>query len=202
VRDEFWALRQSVHENSAVKGSASWAEFVRCFKEEHAVAEVAFTPGILGTTLNHEWDCTDVEIEAGGAQWTDLTLKREESTHQLPGPLKKRLFPVVQVTAATLREGQRREVIVVQILARPGDDEKVAEGVVRAAYSSVEVVRETAEGKVEWIMGTASDAGGILPMWMQKTAVPGQIAKDVDMFMKWVGEERKKENSEILKGLT
>ncbi|POR36430.1 Uncharacterized protein TPAR_03377, partial [Tolypocladium paradoxum] len=41
-------------------------------------------------------------------------------------------------------------------------------------------------------MGTASDARGVLPAWVQRMAVPGQIAKDVDMFLGWIAEERKK----------
>lgn len=40
-------------------------------------------------------------------------------------------------------------------------------------------------------MGTASDAKGVLPMPIQKSALPGAIAKDVGLFMKWMSEKRK-----------
>ncbi|KAH7022857.1 hypothetical protein EDB80DRAFT_695844 [Ilyonectria destructans] len=205
IKPETWALRQSVHDNATTGGTASWAEFVRCFKERHAEAEVAFTPNIASTERRREWDCAgvEVEIEVGGAAWVDWTLRSEESVHQLPAPLHRRVFPVVQATAAVRG---RREFLVVQIAAQAGDDQAEAgaaghQNTVRAAYTSVEVVRETADGKIEWIMGTASNAGGVLPAWMQRMAVPGQIAKDVDMFTQWVATEREKKDSEILKGL-
>ncbi|KAK7427730.1 hypothetical protein QQZ08_005836 [Neonectria magnoliae] len=201
ISAETWALRQSVHEDAATTGTASWAEFMRCFKERHAEAEVAFTPNILSTAVHCEWDCTgvEVEVETGGPTWVDWTLRSEESMHQLPGPLQKRVFPVIQATAAMRG---RREFVVVQIAAQPEDDgaETGHEGTVRAAYTSVERVRETAYGKLEWTMGTASSAGGVLPAWMQRIAVPGQIAKDVDMFLHWVSTEREKKDSEILGG--
>lgn len=70
-------------------------------------------------------------------------------------------------------------------------------GVVAGAYVSVERVRRLPRqgednGKIEWIMATASDAKGILPMFLQTKAVPGQIAKDVGMFLGWVDKERGK----------
>ncbi|KPM38921.1 hypothetical protein AK830_g7625 [Neonectria ditissima] len=201
VSAETWALRQSIHEDAATAGTASWAEFVRCFKERHAEAEVAFTPNILSTAVRREWDCSGVEVEAeaGGSTWVDWTLRSEESMHQLPAPLNKRVFPVIQATAAMRG---RREFLVVQIAAQPEEDKAGTGhgGTVRAAYTSVETARETADGKLEWTMGTASNAGGVLPAWMQRMAVPGQIAKDVDMFLHWVSTEREKKGSEILGG--
>ncbi|EQK98773.1 hypothetical protein OCS_05509 [Ophiocordyceps sinensis CO18] len=47
-------------------------------------------------------------------------------------------------------------------------------------------------GGVEWTMATASDAGGVVPAWVQRLAVPAQIAKDVDMFLGWIADERDK----------
>ncbi|KAH7171092.1 hypothetical protein EDB81DRAFT_865048 [Dactylonectria macrodidyma] len=187
IRSETWALRQSVHDDAATRGTACWTEFVRCFKERHAEAEVIFTPNIISTTRRQEWDCAGVEVEAeaGGATWVDWTLCSEESLHELPKPLRRRVFPVVQATA-TLRG--RREFLVVQIAAQAADEDTksgtAGDGeALRASYTSVELVRDTANGKIEWIMGTASNAGGALPAWIQKMSVPGQIAKDVDMFL-------------------
>ncbi len=39
---------------------------------------------------------------------------------------------------------------------------------------------------VEWVMATASDAKGWLPMWVQKLGVPGAVVKDVGLFIRWV----------------
>ncbi|KAF7545540.1 hypothetical protein G7Z17_g9091 [Cylindrodendrum hubeiense] len=205
VNPETWSLRQSVHDNAARSGTASWNEFTRCFKEQHAEAEVAFTPNIAGMERHHEWDCAgvEVELEAGDVVWVDWTLRSEESVHHLPKPLQRRVFPVVQATASVRG---RREFLVVQIAAQAEGDKARAAATgsgdtVRAAYTSVEVVRETADGKIEWTMGTASNAGGVLPAWMQRMAVPGQISKDVNVFMHWIATERQKKDSEILRGL-
>ena len=39
-------------------------------------------------------------------------------------------------------------------------------------------------------MATASEAGGLLPSWVQARAVPGQIAKDVPLFLAWADRQR------------
>ena len=65
-------------------------------------------------------------------------------------------------------------------------------GVVLGRYASVERVRKLPgwDGEIEWIMATASDARGVLPHWVQALAVPGQIAKDVPLFLAWMARER------------
>ena len=44
-----------------------------------------------------------------------------------------------------------------------------------------------------WIMCTASDAKGVLPVWLQKPALPSAIAKDVPLFMEWQAKKRKED---------
>jgi hypothetical protein len=62
---------------------------------------------------------------------------------------------------------------------------------VMAAYTSIERIRILpTNGDVEWIMATASDAGGVLPQWMQNLAVPSAVAKDVEMFLSWIATQR------------
>lgn len=67
-----------------------------------------------------------------------------------------------------------------------------------ASYASVERIRKLDDGQIEWIMATASDARGVLPMWVQTGAVPGQIAQDVPHFLAWVakGREERRKGSE------
>ena len=87
--------------------------------------------------------------------------------------------------------------------------------VVMGKYVSVERVRpvEAGDGEVaggqggsgggggvggkryKWDMATASDAGGFLPMSVQKMGVPGAVVNDVGFFMKWRTEERRKAGS-------
>ena len=61
---------------------------------------------------------------------------------------------------------------------------------VRGRYVSVERARRDVAGQIEWVMGTASDAGGWLPMWVQRLGVPGAVIKDVGLFVGWVGGRR------------
>lgn len=49
--------------------------------------------------------------------------------------------------------------------------------------------REVRDGdgrNIEWIMATASDTKGNLPMFLQKPNLPGAVAKDVGFFMEWI----------------
>ncbi|KAG8421373.1 hypothetical protein J3458_003258 [Metarhizium acridum] len=186
LHPEVWALRRSIHQNTAATGTANWREWVRCFKDNHAKAEKDFTPTVLSTCLMKKWKCKDIKIQLAGRTWVDWTMKWEESVHKLPFPLSKRVFPVLQVTAMT---DNKQEFMVVQIAVKDYDATPRNGGAVLGAYTSVERFRQT-DGGVEWIMGTVSDARGFLPRWIQKRAVPAQIAKDVDMFLVWIAEER------------
>lgn len=47
-----------------------------------------------------------------------------------------------------------------------------------------------AETETEWLMATASDAGGILPGWAQKLGTPGAVVKDVGLFVTWAEGRR------------
>ncbi|KAK5952752.1 hypothetical protein OHC33_006345 [Knufia fluminis] len=40
--------------------------------------------------------------------------------------------------------------------------------------------------EIEWIMATASHAGGNVPVALQRMGIPGGIAKDVGLFLKWI----------------
>ncbi|PHH60047.1 hypothetical protein CDD81_2176 [Ophiocordyceps australis] len=185
-RQETWAARRSVHNEAAAAGTASWEEWLWCFKESHAEAEKDFTPSIVSTRSSQQWDCSGIEVELGSDSWAEWTLRVDESVHQLPGPLRQRVFGVLQATTA-LRG--RRDFVVVQIAVKD-DSASQHSRLVRGAYTSVERVRDLGAGRIEWTMATVSDAKGVLPAWMQRMAVPRQIAKDVDLFLAWRARER------------
>jgi hypothetical protein len=193
-KDETWFCRRSCHRNAAEKGTASWEEFTHSFKEHHAESEDAFTPTVIGAREAIRWDTGGIEVQAHGEQWTNITVAVEEMKHKIdPKPLKNRTFPVVQV-AAMLAGAE--EFLVVSIPLNDFNKSPYAEfardkSLVVAAYTSIERIRVLpSNGDVEWIMATASDAGGVLPQWMQNLAVPGAVAKDVELFLAWIPSAR------------
>ncbi len=188
---ETWFLRRSVHADAAQPRTASWDEFVASFQRHHAESEMAFTETVVATTPRRAWDCASVAIQVGDDTWVDWTLKLEESVHRLPFPLQKRVFPVLQATAAV---AGRREFVVVQVFYTGGPAADNAQGTVTGAYTSIERIRELPDGdqkQIEWVMGTASDAMGILPEFVQVLATPDMVPKDVDFFLSWVAGQRK-----------
>ncbi|SPQ27546.1 d227df4e-6b9b-4378-944f-f4e56224dff8 [Thermothielavioides terrestris] len=228
---ETWVCRRSEHADRAERGTASWAEFERCFRDEHAAAEVAFTPAAVaghealvwavdgrggegrgrgdegddgaGAGAGGDGGVRPLEVEEGGRVWGRFTLKMVEMRHRVGRPvLKDRTFPVLQMTAAAvvdgLAGGASDEFVVVSI---PVPDFALSEhsklarepGALVARYVSVERFRRLGgdgEGRIEWLMATASDAGGVLPMWVQNMATPGVIWKDVPLFLDWIARER------------
>lgn len=205
---ETWACRRSVHADAAAEGTASWGEFVRCFKESHREAEDAFTPEVVSSREAARWDCGALEVEVDGETWGGLQMALCEIRHKIApaGLLNDRVFGIIMLSA--LRKGADEFVVVsvsVSDLASSPLGSLVKEkGIVFGAYTSVERVRRvdgTGDSKegIEWIMATASDAKGVLPVWVQAKAVTGLIAKDVPMFLRWITKERiKKEEERVL----
>ncbi|KIN04780.1 hypothetical protein OIDMADRAFT_192146 [Oidiodendron maius Zn] len=198
-RDETWFCRRSCHQDNAEKGTASWDEFKRSFKEHHAETEDAFTPTIIGAREAIKWDTSGIELETQGQRWTNITVAVEEMKHKIdPKPLKNRTFPVAQVTAELAGV---QEFIVVSIPIIDFQNSPYAEfardkTLVVARYTAIERIRVLpGTGEVEWIMATVSDAGGVLPHWMQNLAVPSAIAKDVELFLAWIPSQRKEISS-------
>jgi hypothetical protein len=193
-KDETWYCRRSCHKNRAEKGTASWEEFTRSFKEHHAETEKKFIPTVIGAREAMRWDTNDIEVEVNGETWTKTSMLVEEMKYRIdPKPLNNRTFPVVQITAALAGV---EEFLVVSIPLNDFEKSPYAEfardrSLVVAAYASIERIRILpSSGEVEWIMATASDARGVLPQWMQNLAVPGAIAKDVPMFLEWIPSQR------------
>lgn len=193
-KDETWFCRRSVHKNEAEKGTASWEEFVKYFKEQHSESEEAFTPGVIGIREAMKWNANGIEVEVDGGKWSNMKVVVEEMTHKIdPKPLKNRTFPVLQIAASL--EGTQ-EFMVVSIPLNDFNKSPYAgfskdRSLHMAVYASIERIRVLGSGEIEWVMGTASNAGGVLPQWIQNMAVPGAIAKDVDLFMSWVPSQRK-----------
>ncbi|KAH9902208.1 hypothetical protein F4778DRAFT_781442 [Xylariomycetidae sp. FL2044] len=222
---EYWACRRSVHEDAARTGTASWAEFDRCFRADHAASERAFTPNVLDAREALRWrGAAAVEAREGGRVWRDFGLAVVEMRHKVGRPLlKDRTFPVLQMTCSAAAvessgggegegEGEEgKEFLVVSVPVPDFADAEASQlarekGAQVAFYASVERVRklppgregegEGEGGRIEWLMATASDAAGVLPGWVQNLAMPGVIWKDVPLFLGWIARERGKGKGE------
>ncbi|MCJ1281997.1 hypothetical protein MMC26_001320 [Xylographa opegraphella] len=212
-RSEAWFARRSTHADAAAAGTASWAEFDAGLRAQHSEHERAYTPDVYAAQRVLDWDA-ETETESVGAQlaahgFRAVRLRLYEICHRLPFPLRPRVFAVAVATAVTAGTGAggAEGFVVVQVpvdmcgLAAArytnGGNVGVGRGVegkrcVGGRYVSVERVRRGKGGEgVEWVMGTASDAGGWLPMWVQKMGVPGAVVKDVGLFVGWVEKERR-----------
>lgn len=162
-----------------------------------------------------------------GEGWVEVGMGIYEMYHHIPPPLSDRVFPILLVSA---RRSTSASFIIVQIPldlssfpasiqarrhvknGRYAGTESGKQGkrLVEGRYVSVERVRKVAVGegkdgeagaeKIVWEMATASDAGGALPMAVQKMAIPGKIAKDVPLFLDWVERMRGKVKGEIQSG--
>lgn len=208
---ETWACRRSVHADAARAGSASWAEFAACIRDDHAGTEDAFTPTVLAHHEVARWEGAaglGTVTTSGGSSWRGLAVTLVEMKHKIPPPLRPRVFPVLQVVGSSAQDD---EFLVVSVTVGDLAEGPMREsarlsgekGTVVGAYVSVERIRRLSsqDGQIEWVMATASDARGVLPMWVQTKAVPGQIAKDVSLFLGWLdGERRKKEQVAVGEG--
>lgn len=225
---ETWACRRSVHRDSNVPGdgSASWGEFVTCFKDKHVECEEAFTPSIVGTRVLRDYDVAGLQVDdEHGDRYGSFTMKVVEARHKIGVKplLKDRAFTVLQVTCSLLPSGGGSatastagvggrsedcdEILVINIpvsdvenltTSTAAKEDPFRKDTVQGSYVSVERIRKLpttendGQAQIEWIMATASDARGSLPGWVQTMAVPGQIAKDVTLFLGWVAKEREK----------
>ncbi|KAG7120951.1 hypothetical protein HYQ45_009933 [Verticillium longisporum] len=195
VDGETWACRRSVHADAATRGTASWREFAGCFLERHRASERAFTPGVVDSREGARWEVAGVEVDVAGEVWVCEALCVQEMRHAMPGGLlRDRVFGTVMVAAAARG---RDEFVVVSVPLRDLQGSDLGglvkeKGVIVGAYVSVERIRRTEMGQIEWLMATASDAKGVLPMWVQTRAVVGVVAKDVELFLSWIADRRDK----------
>ena len=65
-------------------------------------------------------------------------------------------------------------------------------------FSSLAGVREDVtmvrpgELGTQWMMSTQTEAGGLIPRWMQELAMPSQIKADVPAFLRWAQAQAKR----------
>lgn len=103
-----------------------------------------------------------------------------------PPPVSPRVFTVLQTTY--LNSAAPRSGLIISIPIDLSEDEELAKierKGVRGRYVAVERLLELDDGKVEWRMATSASPGGMIPSFIAKSSMPGQIAADVTHFLKW-----------------
>lgn len=189
---ETWFARTSIHENAAKSGTASWEEFDKGTRANHCEREDDYTPDVLDAHLVFDWSEELGKLDKKVGEWEDVGAEVREMLHNIPPPLNDRVFTVMCIWA---KRPARNDWLVIQLPVSPRglqgvkyqDRPKITTG----QYVSVERGELIDGGKnVKWQMGTASDAGGILPQWAQNLGVPGAVVKDVGLFMQYCEEQR------------
>lgn len=188
------------------------AHEVLSWDSELAGLDLRPPPSASSSTSTSTSTSTYTSSAPGRPPFTDISMRLYEMCHTLPTPLQPRVFTVLVATAKTGPDG----FVVVQIpvnaksvpAAFYSNGRNVTEGtspekrkeLVIGLYTSIErgrYYRATGgggggggPGETEWVMATASDARGLLPMWVQKMGTPGALVKDVGLFMRWVEAKR------------
>ncbi|KAJ9651540.1 hypothetical protein H2198_009183 [Neophaeococcomyces mojaviensis] len=159
---------------------------------------------------------THQETDSKQPNYSHATMSIYEMCHKLPSVVGPRCFPVLVVTASCSENEFVAVTIPVDIRSfdgsfyssgrnkKEGIDAQTKKAVTLGEYCAVERVHRfpteathsSAEGKVhshtgdgediEWIMATASNTRGNIPIVMQRMGIPGAIAKDVGLFLKWI----------------
>lgn len=162
---------------------------------------------VVGGRVMPEQDMLEAGSAEGGAGGSSNTASEHPSTRRWEqGEQQKFVVVTVPVVLTKVKAsfyGSLRNF-------KEGKDDKQKRGVVQGLYAAVETCTlrnkpnsgggARAEEEVDWIMSTASDARGNLPMLMQKLALPGQLPKDVSYFMKWIRSVDEEEVEKALAG--
>ncbi|KAE8378229.1 hypothetical protein BDV26DRAFT_262006 [Aspergillus bertholletiae] len=201
-KEEFWVCRNSIHQDVAVDGSASWEEFQSGLKENHTMNEMEYTPSVTGVERLLDWP-REREIEGG---WREVDMSVNLITHTFhPTTLISPRSFIVLVICAALPISRGKGFVTIQIplsgklggsapnLLRERITALAPQNTVFASYASVEQVVVMSD-KVEWTMATTSNAGGAIPQWIQRSwtlgGVPKAIVADVGLFIAWMAQRR------------
>ncbi|CAF9925994.1 MAG: hypothetical protein HETSPECPRED_006224 [Heterodermia speciosa] len=202
--EEAWFSRKSTHANKPETGTATWEEFDSGLRVQHSEHEREYTPDVLDSFKVLDWNAETDALGDEVGEYRDVKMSIYEMSHKLPFPLLPRVFPVLIITSRTGAGGFIVVQIPINLKALPesfyssgrnqtqGDTSVKRKRPVLGVYTSIErgILRDSKE--IEWIMATASDAKGVLPMWAQKLGVPGAVVNDVGFFMKWTADNRAK----------
>lgn len=203
---ETWFARSSLHVNEKKAGTGDWDEFEGALLDRHSEHEMDYTPDVFDAHRVLSWDDELAQRNGKVGHWEKVEMSIYEMAHKIPPPLTNRVFSVLVVKAKDTSKTPNSFIIAqipVDISKLPtalyangrnktdADTAQKKKDVTMGVYVSVERCELETSGHVKWVMATASDAKGNLPMWMQKMGVPGAVAKDVGLVVEWLDKNRK-----------
>ncbi|KAF2090839.1 hypothetical protein K490DRAFT_53776 [Saccharata proteae CBS 121410] len=203
-RNEPWFARRSVHKSDRADGTVDSAELYFALKTDHSEHEFDYTPDVFDAHKVCDWNDLITVRNGFDGGYSEVTMAIYEMCHKIPFPCANRVFSTLVITAQT---SVLRDFVVAQLPVDltdfPDADVLYANGrnrrdgepgikrkkVIVGEYVSVERVTAT-DNELTWVMATASDAKGWLPMSLQKMGVPGAVVKDVSFVVDWTQKRR------------
>ncbi|KAF2840309.1 hypothetical protein M501DRAFT_690692 [Patellaria atrata CBS 101060] len=177
-QDERWTSRSSTHEDKSAFRTASWDEFNAVLFTDRNRNEGRYTPDILEVTEVCNWNDKMPQLEDG---LTDISLSLWAMYHKMPTFLSNRRFMVIVATARF----SDNMFLTVKVPVEPVHNS--TRPCIDGQYVSIEKVERFPDSReIQWDMATASDAGGMLPLWVQRPGIGPAIAKDVGLVMKYL----------------
>ncbi|CAI7674424.1 unnamed protein product [Penicillium pancosmium] len=216
-KPEFWVCRQSEHPDAAVAGSASWTEFEDGLRSEHAEHEMEYTPSVTGVERLLQWTEQEIgELDMNGVTFEDVDVEAlisprsfisftisatydahsNEPSHPSKGFITVQipLHPDPTTTPTAIHEKIKSAVPKRTIFANYASVERVAKKNGPLESSSSQQQQQVYPPLIQWTMATTSDAGGLIPQWVQRNwtlgGVPRAIVADVGLFIDWSTKRR------------
>lgn len=166
--NDFWAMRVSNHINLTYEDMLA-AIFHNHTENEKEYIEMIEKYKLLDPSKDESWQSKIV-------------------TYRLPFPFAKRDMVFWMVHEETFVGNQ------FVIVTLPRD---VAVENCKGMYVAIEEVTRLEDGGVQWSMATSSQAGGMIPNFVQRLALPNAIASDIPQFEKWINKKKRQNNGVV-----
>lgn len=113
----------------------------------------------------------------------DHVLVKFKNTYKLkPSILSLRKFHQWVYINKPVKVGNEEISYVVSLRSKPDEEQKI-----KCYYVSVEMLKYNLESKkLKWYMATTSDAGGNIPMFLQKLGIDNAVVEDIPSFLGYI----------------
>ena len=114
---------------------------------------------------------------------TDHVLVKFKNTYKLkPSILSLRKFHQWVYINKPIKAANEEISYVVSLRAKPDEEQKI-----KCYYVSIEMLKYNLNTKeLKWYMATTSDAGGSIPMFLQKLGIDNAVVEDIPSFLGYI----------------